>query len=67
MAALHIEIKKLWHKMEQHAIRRGFESEWAWRRGLYNNTEWLDKVTIYDFMRTLGSGIRVGPLLGRDT
>jgi tyrosyl-tRNA synthetase len=67
MASMHVQMKRLWQKMEKHADRRGYEWEWAWRRHLFNNNEWLQKVSIYEFLSKLGTGMRVGPLLGRDT
>lgn len=32
-----------------------------------NNDEWLQKISIMDVLGTIGSGLRLGPLLGRDT
>lgn len=53
--------------MEEYAGRRGYVREWAWRRAVLNNSTWLNKVSIGDFMKFLGKGIRMGPLLGRDS
>lgn len=53
--------------MEDYAGERGYEREWAWRRAVANNATWLSKVSIGEFMKHLGKGIRMGPLLGRDT
>lgn len=32
-----------------------------------NNDDWLSKISIMDVLSTIGSGLRLGPLLGRDT
>lgn len=32
-----------------------------------NNDDWLSKISIMDVLQTIGSGLRLGPLLGRDT
>ncbi|RDI85040.1 hypothetical protein Vi05172_g5024 [Venturia inaequalis] len=32
-----------------------------------NNDDWLSKISIMDVLGTIGSGLRLGPLLGRDT
>lgn len=32
-----------------------------------NNDDWLSKISIMDVLGTIVSGLRLGPLLGRDT
>lgn len=32
-----------------------------------NNDDWLSRISIMDVLGTIGSGLRLGPLLGRDT
>ena len=67
MANMHLQLKRLGGTMEAYAERRGYAREWAWRRDVTNNSMWYQKLTVAEFMRVLGSGVRLGPLLGRDT
>ena len=66
-ASMHIQLKKLGELMEKYADGRGYAREWAWRRALVNNGQWWDKLPMLDFMKVMGNGMRIGPLLGRDT
>lgn len=67
MANMHIQLKKLGASIESYAGRKGYVREWAWRRALVNNSTWYQKLPVTDFIRVLGSQVRMGPLLGRDT
>ncbi|KAF7514212.1 hypothetical protein GJ744_004537 [Endocarpon pusillum] len=67
LANMHLQLKRLGVTMEAYAERRGYAREWAWRRDVTNNSTWYQKLTLSEFMRVLGSGARLGPLLGRDT
>jgi len=67
MAAMHIQLKALGVKIESYANRRGFSREWAWHRDLTNNSQWWSKTTFLDVLKVMGNGLRLGPMLGRDT
>ena len=68
MTAMHMQMTRLWQNMEIYAIGRWkWKKEWGVVRGMVNNNNWQNKVNIIEFLRTLGTGTRVGPLLGRDT
>ncbi|KAI9784914.1 MAG: tyrosyl-tRNA synthetase [Peltula sp. TS41687] len=64
---MHLQLKKLWLNVERHVRKYGYIWEWAWRRELCNNNVWLNKLSIMDFMKELGVGVRLGPMLGRET
>ena len=67
-AAMHMQLKALCVTMEKYADRRGFSREWAWRRDVTNNaTWWSAKSTFVEVMKVMGAGMRLGPMLGRDT
>jgi tyrosyl-tRNA synthetase len=66
MAEMHMQLKKLWVTVERHVSKWGYEREDSWRRGLFNNNTWWNKKPLYEVMRDLGSGVRIGPMLGRD-
>ncbi|KAI9674867.1 MAG: tyrosyl-tRNA synthetase [Trizodia sp. TS-e1964] len=67
MVSMHYQLKKLWRTAESYGNKHGYRWEWAWRRGIENNSTWLNKIPVMDFLKILGSGIRIGTMLGRDT
>ncbi|KAL8959265.1 MAG: hypothetical protein Q9183_005665, partial [Haloplaca sp. 2 TL-2023] len=67
MLTMHYQLKAIWSNVEQEGRKYGYQSEWAWRRGIFNNNAWLNKLPFIEMLRLLGSGTRVGTLLGRDT
>lgn len=67
MGQMHVQLKKLWVGVERMGRKHGYVREWAWRRALVNNSEWLHKIDIVEFLRVIGTGFRLGPMLSRDT
>ncbi|KAI9887999.1 MAG: tyrosyl-tRNA synthetase [Watsoniomyces obsoletus] len=67
MTNMHYQLKLLWKNVELHARKHGYEWEWAWKRELANNNAWLNKLTVNDFLNLLGSGVRLGTMLSRET
>lgn len=67
MAMIHYQLKKLWANVEVEARRRSFERDWAWKRHLVNNSAWWNKKPFLEVMQRLGQGMRIGPMLSRDT
>lgn len=67
MASMTEQMKRFGVSMEEYAAVHGYAREWAWRRGVQNNSTWLNKVSIGDFMKYLGKSVRMGPMLGRDS
>jgi tyrosyl-tRNA synthetase len=67
MASMHIQLKRLGVLVEKYGERKGYKREWAWRRALTNNNAWWNSVTFAKVMRVMGSSVRIGPMLGRDT
>ena len=55
----------LWDNAEAYARRHGYEQ--AGDRVLLDNAQWLNGLNILDFLGILGTGMRVGTMLGRDT
>jgi tyrosyl-tRNA synthetase len=62
-----MQLKALWQRCEIHARKYNFEHEWAWKRGLINNSTWWNKVTFTEVLQTLGPGLRMGAMLAKDT
>lgn len=65
--ALHTQLGGLWENVLRYGQRHGDQVESRGRRELLNNAEWLDQLSILDFLRMLGNGMRLGAMLGRDT
>ena len=66
MARMHVQLKCMWANVEQHVRKYNYKWEWAWHRELANNNAWLNKLEITEVLRVLGSGFRVGKMLGKD-
>jgi tyrosyl-tRNA synthetase len=67
VAKLHYQIKSIWQNVESCGRRYGYEKEWAWRRAIINNAQWLNKTSVSEFFQRLGMFTRLGPMLARDT
>ena len=64
---MHMQLKRFGASMERYAARRGYQKEWAWRRVLMNNSQWHEKTPMTKFLKMMASGVRLGPMLGRDS
>lgn len=67
MASMHMQLKKLGASIERYGKRHGYEKQWIWKRTLANNNTWWNKVPFLEVLRDLGSHMRLGPMLGRET
>ncbi|MCJ1438219.1 tyrosyl-tRNA synthetase [Xylographa pallens] len=68
MVNMHYQLKMMWANMEHHArFKYGYQWEWAWHRELVNNNVWMNKLPLLEVLKVLGSGARIGTMLGRDT
>lgn len=67
MVGMHFQMKKLWMNVEAMMRKYGYEKDWAYHRELVNNHVWLQKGSILDMLHLLGSGLRMGALLAKDT
>ncbi|OCL11771.1 hypothetical protein AOQ84DRAFT_286537 [Glonium stellatum] len=67
MISMHLQLKKLWVNVESLGIKYGYKRDWAWKRALLNNNAWINKLTVMDWVKVLGSGTRVGTMLNRDS
>ncbi|KAG7293240.1 hypothetical protein NEMBOFW57_003286 [Staphylotrichum longicolle] len=64
---IHFQMKKLWTNVEEQARRYGYKKEWAWKRAVVNNNVWWNKTPMLEVLKRIGSAIRIGPMLSRDT
>nr|OQO23118.1 hypothetical protein B0A51_08648 [Rachicladosporium sp. CCFEE 5018] len=65
--SLHVQVETLWQNATASGQKHGHEQKPEWRRQLLDNADWLGKVDIVSFLQLLGSGMRIGTMLGRDT
>ncbi|QIW97571.1 hypothetical protein AMS68_003089 [Peltaster fructicola] len=63
--SLHRQVCQIWERAEAYGRRHGYTQ--SGKRTLLNNAEWLQSLNIIEFLRILGSGMRIGAMLGRDT
>ncbi|ERS96831.1 tyrosine-tRNA ligase [Sporothrix schenckii ATCC 58251] len=67
MVKIHFQLKKLWTNVEEQARRYGYVKTWAWRRGVLQNGHWWNKLPLLEVLQRLGAGLRIGPMLSRDS
>ncbi|CAK7268691.1 tyrosyl-tRNA synthetase [Sporothrix epigloea] len=67
MLKIHYQLKKLWVNVDEQARRYGYEKNWAWRRGVLQNGHWWNKLPMLEVLQRLGAGLRIGPMLSRDS
>ncbi|KAK3114461.1 tyrosyl-tRNA synthetase [Teratosphaeriaceae sp. CCFEE 6253] len=65
--AMRAQVGRLWGNAEVYGRRHGFGEEGRGRREVLDNAAWLDGLGVLDFLQTMGSGMRVGAMLGRET
>ena len=62
-----MQLKSFWGHVEHIARDYGYHWEWAWKREVTNNNAWLNKLPAIQLLKLVGSGVRLGTMLGRDT
>ncbi|KAK0657135.1 hypothetical protein B0T16DRAFT_314699 [Cercophora newfieldiana] len=67
MVLIQAQLKKLWMNAEESARIQGFQKEWAWERGIVNNHAWWNSQPMLEVLRRVGTSLRIGPMLSRDT
>lgn len=69
------QAKKLWiraeHRLRAHGLLQADEETpegiLGPRRRVCNNSEWMQDLSVIDFLQRMGTAARLGPMLGRDT
>ncbi|KAI1363889.1 tRNA synthetase class I [Xylaria arbuscula] len=64
---IHYQLKRIWMNVEKQAARYGYQKEWAWNRELANNSSWYNSTPFLEIVNRLFKGMRVGPMLSRET
>ena len=65
--AMNTQVASIWDNAIKYGQRHGYSSSTSGSRHLLNNATWLDSLNILDFLKTMGNGMRLGAMLGRDT
>ncbi|RDW75897.1 tyrosine--tRNA ligase-1 [Coleophoma crateriformis] len=67
MTAMHYQLKRLWVNVQAYGRKHGYERDFGWKRELVNNNTWMNNLTLIEMLQILGHGVRLGPMLARDT
>lgn len=67
LASMHYQVKKLWLGVEALGRKHGYHKDRHWRRALVNNSVWWNTIPFVDVLKYLGTGLRIGTMLSRDT
>lgn len=65
--SMHRQLEKLWVHVKALGIKHHFPVEISRRMALLNNASWLQNLSAIELMRDLGSGMRLGSMLARDS
>ena len=61
------QLGRLWTNVKCLGIKHQFSSFIDRKKGILNNRKWLEKLSAIELMRDLGSGMRLGSMLNRDS
>ena len=64
---VHFQLKRIWLNVDSQASRYGYEKNWAWQRAISNNSMWYNNLPFIEVVQRLFKGMRLGPMLSRDT
>lgn len=65
--ALTRQVQGLWANAVEYGARHGYKRSQHGKMKLLDNKEWLLRLNVVDFLRMLGTNMRIGAMLGRDT
>ncbi|TVY41800.1 Tyrosine--tRNA ligase, mitochondrial [Lachnellula subtilissima] len=69
MVNMHYQLKKLWGNIHAYGQNYGFYEgkDFNHQRALLNNNAWWNKMPMLEVLQVLGPGMRMGPMLAKDT
>ncbi|KAH0312271.1 tyrosyl-tRNA synthetase, partial [Aureobasidium melanogenum] len=67
LVSLHNCVRAMWKSVDRYAEKHGYKKDSAWSKSIQNNSVWLSKLNIIDFLSDAGTVARMGAMLGRDT
>ncbi|KAF2641682.1 tyrosyl-tRNA synthetase-like protein [Massarina eburnea CBS 473.64] len=65
--SMHRQLNKLWTNVKCLGIKHNHPGEMSRKKALLDNAQWLEKLSAVELMRDLGSGMRLGSMLARDS
>ena len=65
--SIHHQLEKLWTNVKCLGIKHQYPQFVSRKRDILNNKKWLQNLSAIELMRDLGSGMRLGAMLGRDS
>jgi tyrosyl-tRNA synthetase len=65
--SIHQQLEKLWINVKCLGIKHRYPQDTSRKQDILNNRKWLEKLSAIELMRDLGSGMRLGPMLSRDS
>jgi tyrosyl-tRNA synthetase len=67
IASIKGQLEKLWVNVKCLGIKHSYSPLISRKQDILNNRNWLEKLSAIDLMRDLGSGMRLGSMLARDS
>ncbi|KAI8937815.1 hypothetical protein NX059_005511 [Plenodomus lindquistii] len=67
VASIQGQLEKLWTNVKCLGIKHQYSQDTSRKFEILNNRSWLEKLSAVELMRDLGSGMRLGPMLSRDS
>ncbi|KAK6201885.1 tyrosyl-tRNA synthetase [Pestalotiopsis sp. IQ-011] len=64
---IHYQLKSLWLNVEARAKHYQYQKDSSWSRAIVNNSTWLNSTPMMEVVGRLFKGMRMGPLMSRDT
>lgn len=64
---MHRQLSKLWVHVKALGIKHDHPVETSRNMALLNNASWLKDLSAIELMRDIGSGMRLGSMLARDS
>lgn len=61
------QLKQLWNNVRALGVKHEYKSHIIRGENFMNNHTWLKKLNAIELMQTLGSGMRLGTMLNRDS
>lgn len=61
------QLGKLWINVKCLGIKHQYSPDVSRKQNILSNKQWLQQLSAVDLMRDLGSGMRLGTMLARDS
>lgn len=65
--SIHGQLGKLWINVKSLGIKHQYSQLTSRKQDILNNRKWLGELSAIELMRDLGSGMRLGAMLARDS